>query len=104
MSVKEPIDVSVITHLSQEEGLIDREIAEQLDCHRVTITRIRSRHNIPRPNLANRKDKVQICKRCGKEDVLRRKQRIKKYCKDCQKIRDAERREDKRLYMQMKQK
>lgn len=104
MSVKEPISVEIVTQLSQEEGMMDREISEILKCHRVTITRIRTRHNIPRPNLRNRRDKVQVCKRCNKEDILRRKQRIKKYCKDCQKIRDDERRENKRLYMQMKQK
>lgn len=104
MSVKRPISAEQIRDLSQREGLIDREIAERLGCHRVTVTRIRLRDNIPRPNLNNRHDKEQVCKLCGKVELLQRKHRIKKYCADCKKISDAQRSEKKRIYMRERQK
>lgn len=99
------MNISPVTvkHLSQEEGLFDYEIADQLGCHRVTVTRIRARYKIPRPNLNNRKDKKQVCKRCGLVTYIRRKERIRKYCPRCQRIRNEERKEQKRKYMRMRQ-
>lgn len=99
MSSKKPVSADEIRRLSQEEGLIDREIAEVIGCHRVTVSRIRLRDNIPRPNLANRKDKEQVCKRCGKSELIRRKTRLLKYCDDCRVIHVEECKEKKRLYM-----
>ncbi len=93
-----------VKELSQDEGLFDHEIANILHCHRVSVTRIRSKYGIPRPNLSNRKDKVQVCKRCGTKIILRRKERVRKYCPSCQRLRNEERKEQKRLYMRERQK
>lgn len=93
-----------VRELSQDEGLFDHEIAGILQCHRVSVARIRNKYGIPRPNLLNRKDKIQVCKKCGIQGVLRRKERIRKYCPSCQRIRNEERKEQKRLYMRARQK
>ncbi len=98
------INIDEVIRLSQDEGLFDHEISDQLGCHRVTITRIRQRHHIPRPNLRNRKDKEQECKKCGKITLLRRKQRITKYCDHCKQVQEALRREKKRQYMKERKK
>ena len=49
--------VEQIMKLSQDEGLSDAEIAEQLGYARGSIQRIRKTHNIPTANMENRKDK-----------------------------------------------
>lgn len=72
-----------VVRLSQDEGLNDSEIAQELGCCRATINRIRKKKDIPRANLANRKDKSYICGRCGKEVFIRRKEYKKIYCPEC---------------------
>ena len=101
-----PIQVDQIREFSQSEGLYDREIAERMGCHRVTVTRYRMRYGIPYTNLANRRDKVQTCKAdgCGQVTMLRRKQRIHKYCQSCQESVREQRRELKRLRSRIKTK
>lgn len=76
-------NINRIRYYSQELGLFDEEIAERMDVHRVTVNRVRIKHNIPRPNLENRRDKKQVCKRCGHVDMLPRHRRIKNLCKSC---------------------
>lgn len=104
MSLRGTVDVDEIRRLSQEEGYIDSEIADVLGCHRVTVTRLRHKHNIPRPNLLNRKDKKQTCKKCGREELIRRRERVRKYCFPCQNEQSAARRHKNKLYMRQRQK
>jgi hypothetical protein len=91
--------VEKVRVLSQERGLFDHEIADELGCHRVTVTRCRERHGIPRPKLENRADKQQICKECGHVDYIKRKQHIHRYCTSCRKKKAAALKEKKRAYM-----
>ena len=98
------VDVSEVQRLSQEEGLLDKEIAEALGCHRVTVSRIRLENDIPRPNLSNRKDKEQVCKNCGQVTLIRRRERIRRYCYSCRLQKNAEQRERSRERMRRKQK
>lgn len=72
-----------IKHYSQEEGLKDHEIAELLGCSRATVNRHRQEHAIPTANLHNRKDKLCTCESCGKTYYIRRKERRKKVCENC---------------------
>lgn len=81
---------------SQTEGMYDREIAEILGCHRVTVTRTRVSHNIPRPNFNNRRDKEQVCKRCSQVTLIRRCERKLKHCPHCRQTIREERLQKKR--------
>jgi hypothetical protein len=78
--------VKEIERLSQEEGLNDQEISEVLGCSRATINRVRNEHGIPRANLANKKDKMYRCGKCGKEVYIRRKERRRLLCPECESI------------------
>lgn len=80
-------DIEKIRMLSQSEGLNDRQIGYSLGCSRVTITRIRLRNNIPTCDMSNRKDKTYICLDCGKEILIKRKERRQAICPDCVKKR-----------------
>lgn len=104
MSFRGTVDVNEVKRLSQEEGYIDKEIADALGCHRVTITRLRNDNNIPRPNLLNRKDKKQVCTHCGKEEFIRRRERVRRYCFDCQNEKTALRRHKNKIYMRQRKK
>jgi rubrerythrin len=75
--------VNEIKHLSQDEGLMDDEIAELIGCSRATVNRERNKFEIPTANLANRKDKVYVCRQCGKEYLIRRKERKPRVCNNC---------------------
>jgi hypothetical protein len=89
-----------VRRLSQEEGLFDREIAEKLDTYRVKVSRCRQKHNIPRPNLNNRRDKQHRCKRCGRIKLIRRKEKCMDwYCDSCAPLARADLLERKRKYM-----
>lgn len=89
-----------VRRLSQDEGLFDHEVAEQLNTYRVKVTRCRQKHNIPRPNLDNRKDKEHRCKRCGGVTLVRRKQKAQWwYCDACKPLAREELLERKRQYM-----
>lgn len=92
-------DITRIRFLSQERGLFDNEIASVMDVHRVTVNRIRKQHNIPSPNLDNRRDKEQVCKRCGEVEYIPRRVRIKQYCGTCKKESLSYQRQKKREYM-----
>lgn len=76
-------NIEEVIRLSQEEGLNDRQIADKLECSRVTVTRIRKRNNIPTCEKCNRKDKTYICVRCGETVAVRRKDRRKAFCEKC---------------------
>lgn len=78
-----PYLIEKIKYLSQEEGLNDQEIAEQLGCSRATINRARKQHNIPLANLENRKDKEYVCGHCNETIKIARKERKKRYCPEC---------------------
>jgi transcriptional regulator with XRE-family HTH domain len=78
-----PSVVNEIRRLSQDEGLRDDEIAKLIGCSRATVNRERSKHNIPTANLANRKDKICTCRVCGREFVIRRKERKPGICTEC---------------------
>ena len=92
-------DINRIRYLSQELGLFDDEIAEQMDVHRVTVNRVRIKHNIPRPNLSNRVDKKQVCKRCGQVDLIPRHVRRRNLCVLCKSDSLQELQQKKRDYM-----
>ena len=77
-------DVKKIIYLSQEEGLNDRQIAEKMGCARETVTRIRRDCNIPVCNKDNRQDKTYVCVRCKKTVTVRRKERRRAFCSDCE--------------------
>ena len=70
-----PIVIKEIERLSQEEGLYDVEIADKLGIHRVTISNVRKKYNIPAANTGNRYDKKVICTKCNKEFIIRRRER-----------------------------
>jgi len=74
--------VEEIRRLSQDEGLIDKEISTILGIHRVTVTRIRKKHEIPVARLKNRKDKIIHCTKCGQTFIIRRKER-RRACDSC---------------------
>lgn len=74
--------ISEITRLTQEEGLYDHEIALLLGVHRTTVTRIRQKHDIPKANLANRKDKVAYCAKCSVRFIIRRRY-TRRLCFEC---------------------
>lgn len=76
-------NVNEIIRLSNEEGLNDREIANILNCNRVSVTRIRNRNNIPKCNKINRKDKSYKCINCGVTVYIRRKEPLKGFCDNC---------------------
>lgn len=76
--------VKEIVRLSQDEGLHDLEIATKLGCSRATIARYKKKYNLPKVNLNNRKDKTYFCSRCGKEVIIRRFEKRRLYCNECQ--------------------
>lgn len=76
-------DVETVRIMSQEEGLNDRQIADKLGCSRVTITRIRTRNEIPRCEIYNRKDKKFICLGCNTTVYIKRKDRRQAFCEKC---------------------
>ncbi len=88
-----------VWRLSQDEGLFDYEIAEQLQTYRVKVSRCRKKFHIPRPKLANRRDKEHKCYRCGKTRLIRRRQRAQGLCPDCRAISRENLLERKRIYM-----
>lgn len=73
-----------IERLSQEEGLNDREIAEALGCSRSTVARSRKANDIPTACLHNKRDKKYVCGSCGQDVYIRRKDRRKFYCDECE--------------------
>lgn len=85
MPRKEIYSSEEVWDLSQNFGLNDRQISEKFGCERATITKLRIRHNIPRCNLMNRFDKTYSCALCGKTVTIRRKDRRKAFCKECEK-------------------
>lgn len=78
--------VEQIIKLSQEEGLNDSEIGEQLGYARGSIQRIRRTHNIPVANKDNRKDKSCKCMRCDNTFYIRRHESDKLFCPECEVI------------------
>lgn len=76
-------NIEQIRIMSQEEGLNDRQIAEALGCSRVTITRIRTRNNIPVCDKCNRRDKTYKCLSCGDTVYIKRKDRRQAFCEKC---------------------
>lgn len=76
-------NIEEVRRLSQEEGLNDRQIAERLGCSRVTVTRIRKRHDIPTCEKCNRRDKVYTCLSCGEKIYIMRKERRRAFCEKC---------------------
>lgn len=76
--------VEQITKLSQEEGLNDSEIGEQLGYARGSIQRIRRTYNIPIANKENRKDKTCKCMKCNNFFLIRRCESDKIFCPECE--------------------
>ena len=72
-----------IKRLALEEGMNDRMIAEELNCDRTTVTRIRKRNNIPKCNVNNRRDKSYICIECGKKVFIKRTENKRLLCNEC---------------------
>lgn len=81
--------VEQITKLSQEEGLNDSEIGEQLGYARGSIQRIRRTYNIPVANRENRKDKDCKCMKCNSIFYIRRCESNKIFCPECEIIENA---------------
>lgn len=76
--------IEQIRRLSQEEGLNDFEIGEQLGYARGSIQRIRRTYNIPVANKENRKDKSCKCMKCDKTFYIRRYESDKIFCPECE--------------------
>lgn len=76
--------VEQIRRLSQEEGLNDSEIGEQLGYARGSIQRIRRMHKIPVANKDNRKDKPCKCMKCENTFYIRRYESDKIFCPECE--------------------
>ena len=76
--------IEQIRRLSQEEGLNDFEIGEQLGYARGSIQRIRRTYNIPIANKENRKDKSCKCMKCDKTFYIRRYESDKIFCPECE--------------------
>ena len=76
--------VEQITRLSQQEGLNDSEIGEQLGYARGSIQRIRRTYNIPVANKENRKDKLCKCMKCDKKFYIRRGESDNLFCPECE--------------------
>lgn len=76
--------IEQIRRLSQEEGLNDFEIGEQLGYARGSIQRIRRTYNIPVANKENRKDKSCKCMKCDKTFYIRRHESNKIFCPECE--------------------
>jgi 3-phenylpropionate/cinnamic acid dioxygenase small subunit len=70
--------------MSQDMGLNDRQIAEKLKCERATITKLRKRHKIPTCIISNRRDKTYVCVGCNTTVYIKRKERRRAFCLDCQ--------------------
>ena len=80
-----PIIVNEVRRLSQEEGLMDAEIAEIIQYNRVSVQKIRKANNIPTYNKNMRKDKNVQCPHCGRSYFIRRCEEAKICCPDCEK-------------------
>lgn len=78
-----PVIVDMVKNLSQNEGLKDHEIADQMNLSRETVARIRSIHGVPKANLKKRMDKTYHCIGCDKDHTIRREERKPIYCPDC---------------------
>ena len=85
-----PIIVNEIRRLSQEEGLRDSEIAEIIQYNRVSVNKIRKAYNIPTYKKENRKDKTEICPRCGMVYYIRRNETPGICCPACADILNKE--------------
>lgn len=80
--------VAEIRTLSQDEGMSDKEIGLIMGIHRVTVTRVRKKYDIPKAILDNRKDKLVHCTKCRKPFIIRRREKDIRgvyYCDDCKK-------------------
>lgn len=80
------IVVDEIQRLSQQEGMNDAEIADYLGCSRATVNRTRKQYNIQKANLMNKKDKLYRCQSCGEDVLIRRKERRRLLCPECEAI------------------
>lgn len=78
-----PVIVNTVKNLSQNEGMKDHEIAEQMKLSRETVQRIRSINGIPKVNLSKRCDKTYFCIGCEETHTIRREERKPIYCPDC---------------------
>lgn len=67
--------------------MIDKEIANMLGVHRTTVTRNRTKYNIPKANLSNRKDKLAYCNRCKERFIIRRCEKAY-LCPECVKAKE----------------
>lgn len=65
------------------KGLTRKEIAQRLGFTYDCVIDICKKFNIPKADRRDRLDKVYICQRCGREVVIPRKERVKKYCPEC---------------------
>jgi DNA-directed RNA polymerase subunit RPC12/RpoP len=76
--------INEIKRLGQDEGLNDMEIAKILGCSRATINRTRREYDIPKANLKNKRDKSYVCVDCKKTVYIRRCERRKLLCPECE--------------------
>lgn len=65
------------------DGLTDREIAEKLNCNRVSVTRVRNKNNIKKRSVDDIRDKYYVCVNCKKKVFIKRKDTPKLMCDDC---------------------
>lgn len=76
--------VDEIRRLSQDEGMTDAEIAEELGYRRESIARIRRQQDIPRYVLGNRRDKLCKCMVCDRQFYIRRCEPDRIACPECE--------------------
>jgi RNA polymerase-binding transcription factor DksA len=69
------------------QGYNDREIAEKIQgITQGGVQKIRAKLGIPKADYGERLDKKFICKRCGKEVIIKRKEHRQWYCSECKEL------------------
>lgn len=79
-----PVIVEKIRSLSQDFGMTDQAIADEIGYHRVSVQRIRKQYGIGRKNLSNKVDKEVTCPVCGGTYVIKRSGIPMICCPKCQ--------------------
>lgn len=73
------------------QGYNDREISEMIPgISQAGVQKIRSKLNIPKADYGEKLDKIYICKRCGKEVVIKRKEHKQRYCPECKELKEKQ--------------
>lgn len=83
--MKDSLNVETIKAFLSD-GLNDREIAEKMGCNRVSISRVRARHNLKKRDINLKKDKTYVCLGCARTVSIRRVESPSLFCEDCMQL------------------